>query len=457
LLDAGADASIVGNQGKTALMWAVHESNQDIVDVLLGNMGEDVINTPVKGECLLIWAMRNNHFDFAKTLLAKGGLSQEHLNACDDYGNTALILAAYNGEKKAVTDLLDAGADASIVGNQGKTALMWAVQKNNPGIVAALLEKISKDQINTQVGGEHLLVWIVKNNHLDVVSALLASKKCTLEHTQMGLQQAVDDGNDDMLSLFRQAYALQDDDFAYFQRPGLLSQARSLLMTQECAKQFLALHSVLDPQSVAEDSHTLLLRAMQYPRSTSALVRDAVLYPHKTTADCKEQRLINQSVVYAWVSGLLTEATIVTCLILVGSASIVAAIWTVVLAALVPALVVGMTTYFLAENMGSQSQHDASRMDPSNHEEKAAGGQAQVDKVSVLKQAHRIRLLQDMRRPMGVFRHTNVAGGTFGSSESVQAYVQKHPKSRTAELWRKVQASMPQDEAARSSHRLSHG
>lgn len=63
------------------------------------------------------------------------------LNAVDNNGNTALMVAAEKGSEKAVSLLLAAGADSDIRNKDGKTALDLAKQKQRTKIVKQLEEK----------------------------------------------------------------------------------------------------------------------------------------------------------------------------------------------------------------------------------------------------------------------------------------------------------------------------
>lgn len=71
------------------------------------------------------------------------------LNAADDKGYTALILAAYNGHAETVERLLAAGADACAEDKRGNTALMGAIFKGKLRIAKRLLAtECSPDQRN---------------------------------------------------------------------------------------------------------------------------------------------------------------------------------------------------------------------------------------------------------------------------------------------------------------------
>ncbi|WP_434655531.1 ankyrin repeat domain-containing protein [Pseudomonas sp. R3-56] len=76
----------------------------------------------------------------------KGGYS---LDTRDEKGYTALILAAYHGQARAVERLLAAGADACAQDKRGNTALMGAIFKGEVQIARRLLStECSPDQRN---------------------------------------------------------------------------------------------------------------------------------------------------------------------------------------------------------------------------------------------------------------------------------------------------------------------
>ena len=61
------------------------------------------------------------------------------LDIQDSQGYTALILAAYNGQPKAVEHLLKAGANACVQDKRGNTALMGAIFKGELNIAHRLM------------------------------------------------------------------------------------------------------------------------------------------------------------------------------------------------------------------------------------------------------------------------------------------------------------------------------
>ena len=87
------------------------------------------------GDTALIGATCDDHTTVV-TALIKAGAALEVQNK---NGDTALIVAAARGHINMVRKLIiAAGADVTIVGEQGKTALQWARMRNNAEVAALL-------------------------------------------------------------------------------------------------------------------------------------------------------------------------------------------------------------------------------------------------------------------------------------------------------------------------------
>ncbi|WCG84840.1 ankyrin repeat domain-containing protein [Pectobacterium sp. A5351] len=93
-----------------------------------------------------LWdSARNGDLDILQTFIA----SHYNLNAADEKGYTAMILAAYHGHDTAVDALLKAGADPCLRDKRGNTALMGAIFKGEIKIARQLIAaECNPDQRN---------------------------------------------------------------------------------------------------------------------------------------------------------------------------------------------------------------------------------------------------------------------------------------------------------------------
>jgi len=83
----------------------------------------------------LVWGVGCLPVEVSSELLAAGA----DVHARDEYGQTALILAAGNGHTATVERLLAAGADVNARDQNGQTALMFAEGRGHTEMVERLL------------------------------------------------------------------------------------------------------------------------------------------------------------------------------------------------------------------------------------------------------------------------------------------------------------------------------
>ena len=135
LIDRHADVNAPEADGTTALHWAAHQNDLDLVERLIraganANVKNDYGATPmseaaVTGSANLIEA------------LLKAGADVESRNAD---GQTALMVVARTSRVDAAKALLRRGASVNAVEKwRGQTALMWAAAQNQPDMVRALV------------------------------------------------------------------------------------------------------------------------------------------------------------------------------------------------------------------------------------------------------------------------------------------------------------------------------
>jgi uncharacterized protein len=141
LLARGADPNLAGRSGVTPLAAAAFKGNKPIVDLLLAN-GSKPNEVDATGKSPIIYAAALGFTSIVERLLAAG----VSINA--RYGNelTVLMWAAGYADGAGVLDaenvvklLLDRKADINAVDDRGRSALMIAAELDHPRIVDILL------------------------------------------------------------------------------------------------------------------------------------------------------------------------------------------------------------------------------------------------------------------------------------------------------------------------------
>ena len=95
----------------------------------------------------LMWAARGGYLTCLQTLLDHEAL----IDLKDDYGDTALMKAAFFNNPDIMAELLARQADVNIVNNNEKTALQLAEEKNNQDVVRILKAGNNKDNLNKEM------------------------------------------------------------------------------------------------------------------------------------------------------------------------------------------------------------------------------------------------------------------------------------------------------------------
>ena len=114
------------------------------------------------------------------------------------YGNTALMLASFNGHAKIVKLLLKFGADVNIQGNNGWNALDCASITNQSEIVKLLLNHGADVNIQDDKG----LAWARENGYQDVVK-LLQDYKTTQNEYLLYKEERIKELNRELTNILR--------------------------------------------------------------------------------------------------------------------------------------------------------------------------------------------------------------------------------------------------------------
>ena len=136
LLADGLDINTTQGDGATALHWAAHLENLEMVDLLI-KQGADVNHTNDLGATpLWVGSVSGNELVISSLLQAGADPNLPLLS-----GETPLMTAARAGAVGAVEALLASGAEVDATENFKKqTALMWAIAQRHPAVVRSLVD-----------------------------------------------------------------------------------------------------------------------------------------------------------------------------------------------------------------------------------------------------------------------------------------------------------------------------
>jgi ankyrin repeat protein len=137
LIKQRADVNAAQPDGTTALHWAAHWNDGELVDLLL-RAGANAKAANRYGATPLSAAVTSGSAAMIEALL-KAGADPKTLTTKD--GETVLMTAARAGNTDVVRILLNRGAEVNARESyKGQTALMWAASERHPAVAKLLLE-----------------------------------------------------------------------------------------------------------------------------------------------------------------------------------------------------------------------------------------------------------------------------------------------------------------------------
>jgi ankyrin repeat protein len=150
LVKQGHDVNASGQDGSTALHWAVRADDLATADALI-KAGARVSAANAFGVTPVYVAAENGNPSMIRRLLDAGA----DANTADRTGDTLLMAAVRAGEIDAVRLLLDRGAQPNAAEPElGHTVLMWAVRKNDAASVTLLLQRGAAIEARTRTGAK---------------------------------------------------------------------------------------------------------------------------------------------------------------------------------------------------------------------------------------------------------------------------------------------------------------
>lgn len=172
LLRGGADVNAKGRNTWTALLLALQEERADVADLLLGQPTIDLKAESPDGMTALMLAVWHQQERAVRSLLRRG----VDVNHQDKDGDAAVHGAALYGNTKILGLLLDAGANPNVKNKLGGTALMWAASYGHDDVVRMLLNRGADAKIR-DVDGTTAAGWAAKNGRGNIEIMLRAAER----------------------------------------------------------------------------------------------------------------------------------------------------------------------------------------------------------------------------------------------------------------------------------------
>ncbi|KAH8430510.1 ankyrin repeat domain-containing protein [Aspergillus melleus] len=168
LLAKGADIEAIDREGRSPILLAASMGHREIFACLLTLATESGTNSVVQEQQLLHSASRYGHIGIIEHLMAERNIVER----LDDNGQTALFIAASNGQCPTVRFLIDKGSDIHHRAHDRRTALHFAAESGHDD-VARLLLKFGANMLAVDNSGQSALHYAASNGHSKVVYLLM--------------------------------------------------------------------------------------------------------------------------------------------------------------------------------------------------------------------------------------------------------------------------------------------
>jgi ankyrin repeat protein len=250
------------------LIEAVKGGDINLVMTMLDNR-VDVNQPAADGTTALAHAAYRNDLAMLELLLIKG---EAEVNIANDYGATALYMAAGNADAELILRLLRAGADPNIGLLSGETPLMVTANRSKLEAARLLLEHSADPNARETRGGQTALMWAVAEHHPNIVNLLIEHKADVNTPSNTGftpLMFAAQQGDAESAQAFLKAGAVVD---AGMFRSGLTPLMIASIGGFEDVARVLLVHGA-DVDTIDKNGKAVLHHAVTYTQS-AVVVRE---------------------------------------------------------------------------------------------------------------------------------------------------------------------------------------
>ncbi|MBP5426773.1 MAG: ankyrin repeat domain-containing protein [Clostridiales bacterium] len=166
LMEMGVDFDMSDENNKTVLMYAVENGYFNFAKELIRS-GVNIDTCDVDGRTILMYASKNNNLELVNMLLDRGLEIEDK----DKIGKNALMYAVESGSYKIIWHFVDKGADTMAEDKNGKSILMYALEHKMYGAAKYLLEKGVSSYYDVE--GSTLLMYAAKGSSRELVERIM--------------------------------------------------------------------------------------------------------------------------------------------------------------------------------------------------------------------------------------------------------------------------------------------
>eukprot|EP00056_Hartaetosiga_gracilis_P008005 m.114968 g.114968 ORF g.114968 m.114968 type:complete len:848 (+) comp12833_c2_seq12:105-2648(+) len=168
-----AQPEFIVTQTSTNLQISAANGNAEEIARLLADEGHTVDEEDEQGRTALLYAVHCNQLEMVAFLLTLGA----NVNHKSADGATPLHRAAFCGTKAMIMLLLSNGADNRVVDEEGRLPLHWSAHNPNIKCMSALLKKVPHSMVNkADNAGMTALLWSAYYDRVGHFKKLLRNK-----------------------------------------------------------------------------------------------------------------------------------------------------------------------------------------------------------------------------------------------------------------------------------------